>query len=166
MKIVPSLLLLLFVSSGAYAQTAQIDRIDIVEYGIYTANIAGQQAAPNTAAGTVTTLNDIQHAATTQAIPAQQGVRFGFRFVVVGAPAGTVVPLHMVTIFPPPGLTNPATQQPKAQSEYDTTAPIGQTWFKGYTLTNDWEVMPGIWTMQIWYQGHKMAEQQFTVVKQ
>jgi len=27
MKIVPSLLLLLFVSSGAYAQTAQIDRI-------------------------------------------------------------------------------------------------------------------------------------------
>jgi hypothetical protein len=161
-----ALFLLLLAPAGAYAQTPQVDRIDVVEYGIYTATTTGQQAVSTTAAGTVSTLNDIQLAATTRTVPAQQGVRFGFRFVVVGAPAGAIVPLHMVTIIPPPGLTNPATQQTKAQSEYDTTAPIGQTWYKGYTLTNDWEVVPGVWTMQVWYQGQKLAEQQFTVVKQ
>jgi hypothetical protein len=166
MRIVLPLLLLLLVSTGAYAQTPQVDRVDVVEYGIYTANTQSTQLAPGTAAGTVSTINDIQHAATTRTIPAQQGVRFGFRFVVVGAPAGTVVPLHMVTIFPPPGLTNPATQQLKAQSEYDTNAPIGATWYKGYSFTNDWEVLPGNWTMQVWYQGRKLAEQTFTVVRQ
>jgi hypothetical protein len=156
----------LLVSTGAYAQTPQIDRIDVVEYGIYTGNTQGTQSAPGTATGTVSTIGDIQRAATTRTVPAQQGVRFGFRFVVVGAPAGTVVPLHMVTIFPPPGLTNPATQQRKAQSEYDTSAAIGTTSYKGYNFTNDWEAAPGIWTMQIWYQGRKLAEQTFTVVRQ
>jgi Domain of unknown function (DUF3859) len=166
MRLLLPLLLSLLVSTGAYAQTPQVDRIDVVEYGIYTGNTQGMQAAPGTATGTVSTISDIQHAATTRTVPAQQGVRFGFRFVVVGAPAGAIVPLHMVTIFPPPGLTNPATQQPKAQSEYDTSAAIGTTSYKGYNFTNDWEVAPGTWTMQIWYQGRKLAEQSFTVVRQ
>jgi hypothetical protein len=166
MRIALLFLLLLLAVPGAYAQAPQIDRIDVVEYGIYTGNTQAMQSAPGTATGTVSTISDIQHAATTRTIPAQQGVRFGFRFVVAGAPAGAIVPLHMVTIFPPPGLTNPATQQLKAQSEYDTTAAIGTTSYKGYNFTNDWEVAPGVWTMQIWYQGRKLAEQSFTVVRQ
>jgi hypothetical protein len=138
----------------------------VIEYGIYTGTTQNVRIEPGTATGTVTALGDIEHAATTRNIPAQQGVRFGFRFTVAGAPSGAVVNLHMVTIFPPPGLTNPATQQLKDHSEYDTTATVGTPSFKGYNFTNDWEVAPGIWTMQIWYQGRKLAEQKFTVVRQ
>jgi hypothetical protein len=166
MRIVLTLLLLLFAATGAYAQTARVDRIDVVEYGIFTANTQSMQSAPGTASGTVSTVADIRHAATTRTIPAQQGIRFGFRYTVIGAPAGADVPLHMVTIFPPPGLTNPATQQRKAQSEYDSSATIGTASYKGYQLTDPWEVVPGVWTLQIWYQGRKLAEQKFTIVKQ
>jgi hypothetical protein len=165
MRIALALLLAVLASGAAHAQAPQVARIDVIEYGIYTGTPQGARSEPGTAAGTVTTLSDIEHAATTRKIPAQQGVRFGFRFIVAGNPAGAVVPLHMVTIFPPPGLTNPATQIRKDRSEYESNAIIGTASFKGYNFTNDWEVAPGIWTMQIWYQGRKLAEQKFTVVR-
>jgi len=38
MRIVLSLLLLLLTSASAYAQTLQIERIDVLEHGIYTAD--------------------------------------------------------------------------------------------------------------------------------
>jgi hypothetical protein len=166
MRTMPLLVPMVLASVGACAQVPQVDRIDVVEYGLYTANTDSRRAEPNTATGTVSMISNIQHAVTTLTVPAQQGVRFGYRFVVAGAPAGAAVPLHMVTVFPPPGLTNPATQQLKARSEYDVTVPIGTTEFRGYNLTNDWEVVPGIWKIQVWYQGQMLAQQEFTVVSQ
>ena len=165
MRFALSLLVLVFTSAAAIAQTAQVSRIDITEYGLYTSTVADRVGAPNTATGVVSRITNVKLAATTRAIPAQQGVEFGFRFVVVGAPAGKIVPLHMVTVFPPPGLRNPATQQVKAQSEYDTNAVIGAISYKSYGFTNDWEVSLGLWTMQIWYEGRKLAQQQFNVVR-
>jgi hypothetical protein len=43
---------------------------------------------------------------------------------------------------------------------------IGTTQFRSYVLDNDWEVVPGVWIFQVWYQGRKLAEQKFTLVKQ
>ena len=165
MRTVISVLLLLLSSAGTYAQTPQIDHIDVVDYGIYTANTESIEALPGTAASDLAIRNDIRHVKTTRTVPAQQGMEFGFRYVVVGAPVGTVVPLHMVTIFPSPGLRNPATRQIKAQSEYDRSKTIGTTSYRSYVLDNGWEVVAGIWTFQIWYQGRKLAEQKFTVAK-
>ena len=165
MKFVMLLSLLLLASTGSHAQTLQIERIDVVEYGLYTATTTSQEAA-DTATGTASALTEIRHAATTRTVPAQQGVRFGFRFTVVGAPVGANVQLHFVTVYPIPGLRNPATQELKALGEYDHSVTIGESSYRGYSLDYDWEVVPGIWTLQIWYQDRKLAEQQFTVVRQ
>jgi hypothetical protein len=166
MRIALPLALLMFVSGMAHAQTPQVDRIDVVEYGIYTTDTERSDAAPGTATGTVRELTNIRHAETTTTVPAQLGVRFGFRFTVVGAPAGAVVPLHYITIFPPPGMRNPATQVIKTQSEYDSSAAIGVTSYKDYGLDNDWEIVPGVWTFQVRCEGRLLAEQKFSVVKQ
>jgi hypothetical protein len=156
---------LLLAPAVAHAQAPQIDRIDIVEYGIYTAKMTGERAAPNAVMGAVASLGDVQHAVTTRTIPAQQGVRFGFRYKIVGAPENARTLIHIVTIFPSPGLTNPATRKTASRSEYDATATIGGTEYQDYGLDNAWEVVPGRWTMQIWYQGRKLAEQTFTIGK-
>jgi hypothetical protein len=42
-------------------------------------------------------------------------------------------------------------QELQAQSEYDHSTQIGVAAYKGYSLRRDWEVVPGNWTMQIWY---------------
>jgi len=38
--------------------------------------------------------------------------------------------------------------------------------YRDYTFAHDWELLPGVWTFQIWYQGRMLAEEKFTVVKQ
>ena len=160
------LLLVVLTCTGAYAQTLQVDKIDVSDCGIYTAKVVGSVEAPNTALGTSQILNNISLAETTRTIPAQIGVHFGFQYTLVGAPNGAVVALHMVTIFPSPGLLNPAKQIPKMKDEYDHTVAIGKNNFHDYSFDNNWELVPGTWTFQIWYQGRKLAEQSFNVVRQ
>ena len=40
---------------------------------------------------------------------------------------------------------------------------IGETAYLGYGIENDWEIVPGTWTFEIWYSGRKLAEQSFTL---
>lgn len=166
MRIVMSLSLLILLSIRAYAQAPQIDRIDVVEYGIYTADEQAHKLVPGAAAGTENIVGNIHHILTTRNIPAQQGVHFGFLFTPIGGPEDKTVTFRQVTIFPPSGLRNPDTQQLSVQEEYDIDARLGKTIFKGYCFDNDWEVVPGAWTFQLWYQGRKLVDQVFTVVNQ
>ena len=166
MKLVLWLLVLMLSSVGAYAQPPHVDRIDVAEYGLYTAQVSSEVMAPGTSTGTTKLLTDIQHTVTTRTVPARIGVHFGFRYTVIGAPAGETVRLHMVTILPSPGLTDPANPQPKLRSEYDMARTIGERLYRDYSFEHDWELVPGVWTFQIWLQGRMLAEQQFTVVKQ
>jgi hypothetical protein len=166
-RLVLSIVLLTLSPMGTHAQTPRIDHVDITEYGLYTASAKGRPvAAPGTATGTVTPLSNMRHTVTTRTVPAQLGVRFGFGYTVVGEHLGTQVSIHSVTIFPSPGLSDPSSSQRKTHSEYDWATTIGEESFRIYTFDSDWEVVPGVWTLQLWYQGRMLAEQKFTIVKQ
>ena len=166
MRLTLLLLALTFSSIGAYAQAPQAEHIDIGEYGLYTTAASGEVVAPGTATGATSQLNDIRHLVTTRTVPAKLRVHFGFRYTVVGTPAGDSVRLHMVTIFPSPGLRQPGNPEPQLRSEYDTARAIGTQLYRDYSFEHDWELVPGTWTFQIWYQGRMLAEQKFMVVKQ
>ena len=166
MKFLLPLFALIAGAGAAHAQALQIDHIDVTQYGIYTATTTSKLAAPGTASGTASIVGNISLAEMTRTIPLRLGVRFGFNYTVVGTPAGAPVSLHFVTIYPPPGLTNPATHQLMAQGEVDHDVSIGETTYKGYHIGEEWGLVPGAWIMQIWYQGRKLAEQSFTLVKQ
>lgn len=149
----------------SYAQAPQATRIDVTEFGIYTADLVKAEKAPGTVTGTTNIVTHMRLAAQTRIIPAQKGVAFGFRFNLVGAPAGAIAPLHAVTIFPS-AMTDPATHMSKTQIESDFGLSIGAVGYHGYEMDSDWEVLPGVWTFQIWSQGRKLAEQSFTVQRQ
>jgi hypothetical protein len=148
------------------AQAPQVERIDVVEYGIYTTTTESAQAAPDAPGGTIKHTGNIRHAATTRVVPAQLGVEFGFRFNVVGTPAGAKVPLHVLAYFPPPGLNDTENKKQFNQAGYDRTDAIGPGGYLSYTFDHDWELVPGVWTLQIWNDGRMLVEQKFTVVKQ
>ena len=153
---------LLLVPLFAHAQAPQVTRADVTEFGIYTADLVQAEKAPGSVAGTEKIVTHMRLAAQTRTIPAAKGVSFGYRFVLVGAPAGAIAPLHTVSIFPS-AMTNPATRQSAARSESDIGLSIGAVGYTGYSMDSDWEVLPGVWTFQIWYQGRKLNEQSFTV---
>jgi hypothetical protein len=165
-RYVLALLLLTFPVMNASAQMLRVDRINVVEYGIYTADVDSAVLAPGTPVGARTEVTDVKHAATTRTIPAQLGVRFGFRFILVGTPSGVAVPLRMVTIFPRPGLSARTGARPQSRSEYDKPITIGATSYRDYGFDQHWEIVPGVWTFQIWHQGRMLAEEKFTVAKQ
>jgi hypothetical protein len=164
LKIILPCVIAMLLCSTANAQTAQVERIDVVEYGLYTTSAGGKLASENVPSGTVTNKKDIRHVQTTNVVPGQLGIEFGLRFNIVGSPAGTVVPLHVVAIFPAQGLHDPSAGRTFTTAEYDRADAIGPGGYLSYTFDHDWEVVPGVWTFQIWNQGRKLAEQQFTVV--
>lgn len=160
-----SLLLLALLPESATAQTPQIERAEILDYGIYTARTMSRVPAPREPTGLLGVARSIRHIETTQTIPAKRGLRFGLRYRLTGVPAGKVVPLDVDVIFPFPGLRKPSAQQASGQSHYVSRRRIGQISYIDYHFEHDWEEVPGPWTMQISYQGRKLVEQQFFVVK-
>src|ERR1700722_11821988 len=94
----------LLLSEPALAQV-KVTAAEIVEYGTYSAEI---QTAKRDSKGVLqSNLGDIRHVATTTTVPAQHGVRFGYRYKIIGTPDGAAIPIKFVTGFPPAGLSPP-----------------------------------------------------------
>jgi hypothetical protein len=95
-----------------------------------------------------------------------RSVEFGIEFRIDGNPAGEGVTLHLVLNFPPQGIRNPNTGD--MMHTVNIAFPnlkIGALCLLGYGFDNAWEIVPGVWTAQIWYQDRMLAERTFTVSK-
>lgn len=144
----------------AWAQV-QVRGVEIVQSGIYTAELQSSQRDSQGVKQSVST--NFRRAATTTTVPAQLGVRFGIEYKVVGAPSGQTISLKKVMVFPPAGLHSPAVSQQIYRNETTTTSKIGATSYTGYRLDDAWELVPGPWSIQLWYGDRKLAEKKFTV---
>jgi hypothetical protein len=152
-------------TSVAHAQTkGKVTRIDVIEYGLYTADIAKKEKTTTGVSHNI--VDNIRHAVTTRTVPAQRGVHFGFRYKIVGAPANAPVTLTKVTIFPPDGLHKPGLAKPILRNQYDLVRKTGQTSFTDYSFDETWELVPGTWTFELWVGKRKLATETFNVVKQ
>jgi hypothetical protein len=148
-------------STTAYAQGAQVEQIQLVEFGIYTVDreIQGRDALGiNRAAA-----SNVRHAATLRIIPAQIGTTFGFRYKVTGKPHDAPVELRQVVTFPSPGLTPPFASKPITQDEFVLQTRIGEASYASYTLEDSFELVPGEWVFEIWQGNRKLATQRFKV---
>src|SRR5262249_12633895 len=131
MRLVLSFALMLSVPLGAHAQTARVDRVDVFEYGIYQAEKTKQTDA-GVVAGHLNTVENIQNKEVTRNVPARSGVRFGFRYKVIGEPDGAQVSMTVVHKFPKQGLRRPGTAETVYREEYVTTKMIGKESYTGY----------------------------------
>ena len=156
-------LLVLLVPAVASAQRVKVDRVDIIEFGVYSAVVESVRRSDTTAMGHVSSLTDIKLRSKTDTVCARLGERFGIRYVVVGQPRGMAVELDWVTRFPPPGAVNARGKQ-FAVSELKDTKMIGDEAFRSYTFEEEWEMVPGVWSLEFHYKGRKVGEKTFTVL--
>src|SRR5437868_5385476 len=83
------------------AHALDVQRIEIVEYGIYTVDKA---SCERDAQGIERCeRRNPRHAVSTWTVPAQLGVEFGLRYRIVGAPKGDTVTMKRVWRLPEPG---------------------------------------------------------------
>lgn len=141
-----------------------VQRVDITEFGIYTTSTQNKQPAPGTAAGALEEESNITLLQSTTTVPARLGVEFGFRYKVVG-PAPGAVNLKNVTVIPPPGIRNPTTGNVTLTSVFNQDRDVGGEYYRLYHMTDLWEVVVGVWRLELWDGDRNLASQGFVLVK-
>ena len=176
MRAVFAICVLIASSTAVRAQAVQ--RIDITEYGIYATETASSVAEPGTASGRIEMVANTKLVQSTTAVPARVGVEFGYRYKIVGQPttalagqnnatmagqADPKVTLKYVTHIPPPGIRNPATKNVTLTNIFYQDHKVGEELYRLYRLTDSWEVVPGVWTLEIWDGDRQLVSQGFQV---
>ena len=135
----------------------------ILDFGIYTSGIVESVTnAPHTATGRAT-----QHRASslkeeTTRIPAQLGTVFGFTYVLSGKPDEKPLPLRYV--WTTPGITPPG-MNTIFQEEFDWGCKPGSKGGHLIRFEEDWELVPGVWTLKVLHGNNVLAQQSFTVYR-
>jgi hypothetical protein len=152
----------------AVAQTPTVTGVTITNVGTYTAESksAPARSGQQSPTSTVGTVRDWRFTSDSHDVLGKVGTQFGVEFRLDGAPRGEDVTLYLALIFPPEGIRNPNTGEVmhSAKIAFPNTK-IGARCIVGYGFDNEWEIVPGLWTMQIWYRDEMLAGQSFTVGK-
>ena len=157
---------LVFLSAAGVAAAQSVERIDVLDSGLYNAVTTRTEAAPGTASGRTHVVDKVEFYARTNRVPARIGTRFGMRYVVVGSPQDQNVGVRVVWKLPAPGLRNPKTGNVYRETNEDVTKTIGyRDSLTGYRFDDDWELVPGDWTLELWAGGRMLATRTYTVYR-
>lgn len=156
-----ALALAFLVVGGATASGAEIHAVEIVRYGIFTADL---QSAKRTTQGILqNTSTNFRLLEQTTTVPIKLGVRFGVELRVVGAPRGAPVTVRAGFVYPPGKVRSPKVSEPLRDSFHPTAVNIGAITYEGYRLDDPWELVPGEWHFQVWSGNKMLAEKTFTL---
>ena len=142
----------------------------IFEYGIYNAQRKGRlRDNPDTNTGKINTLSVLEHGETTNRIPLVKDTYFAYRYRIYNFLENDGkkprVELRKVLIHPTMTLPDGSTTNGWDRIENEGVS-VGQVIeFDGYVFNEDYELVEGEWTFQIWYRDKKMVEQKFTTYR-
>ncbi len=131
----------------------------VTEAGIYKAQVL--TADTNAAGVKLQGLDDFKLVKSTTNVPARIGIRFGFRYEILGTPTNAPIILTMVGKHPP--IKNPVTGKTETKDTYELRSWIGKT-YTSNSLDEESDLVPGQWTFEVWHEGKKLCEQSFLVV--
>lgn len=157
--------IILLSTSIVNAEDILIYGIDIIEFGVYTSKISQTVSESDTTMGKRHIVKEILLVKQTDEIQAEIGVQFGFRYIVRGVPEGAKAQISMVTILPPEGLRNTKTGDVKYRNQHTVYNTLGKKSFRAYLIEEEWEIVSGKWTFQLFHENRKLAEKTFTVFK-
>ncbi len=157
-------------SLGALLLTAQApaikaERIEVTRPGTYEIEVRGAVPDQAVATGNRVEAKAYKSLKVGADVPATVGTVIGAELTVVGSPRRGKVPLKVVWRYPPPGLTNPQTKETRNTDEYSDVQLIGEKFPVFWGLTQDWHLVPGTWTLEVWHADRKLVTQQFQVTK-
>ena len=155
-------LLLAVVLMACHLQRMTIDDLQVVEFGTFQkTDERGTVAAWGSIQGQAHAVADAVLLEETSNIHARQGTSFGLRVSVSGKPSGATVPIRAKCLHPK--FTDPATGRSSEVEEWPGTGVIGRSGYMGYTFDNDWELVPGQWTIEVSVGSTFRVEKTFNV---
>jgi hypothetical protein len=149
--------------AGQLQSHVSVDDIFVTDFGIYTPQ-GGENVTLPTGVPRYT-VDDVQLVVETNTIPAKLGTKFGFRYRIVGSSWGAPIAIKVVTLYPPAGAVSPKMGLIHSASLLKT-AHIGASNAIAYSADEPWEMVPGVWTIQLWIGDKKFAERTFNMIPQ
>jgi hypothetical protein len=139
----------------------------VFEYGIYNAQRKGRvrdNISANT--GKVITKPVLEIAEQTERIPLVKGTYFAYRYRLMDFPREEAkkpaIELRKVLIHPEMTLPDGSTAT-GSDRVFKGRQSVGQViGFDGYAFNEDYELVEGDWTFQIWFRDRMLVEQTFT----
>lgn len=161
-KLVLSALIMMFSSEPA-PEAYKGYNIQVSEYGIYAVGV--EAVGKNVAEKSEDDFpdKDVELRVKTASVPARAGITFGFLFSVTGGPAGSVVPLRLVTVFSPKNREKNSDETNGIREERIVNVEKERAKWIAVTLDDDRKLRPGDWTFEIWNGLLKLHEQSFSV---
>jgi hypothetical protein len=139
----------------------------VIEYGIYS--YSGKKltvTTPRTATGTVSygDPDDIQLVKKTKIVPLTKGIIFGYKWRIQGLKNNRPVEMTY-RVKHPPIVNLKGIRSEKSEGLMQIT-PIGGAYemIASYRLSEDYELVPGIWTITILLRDQVISEMSFQVV--
>ena len=151
-------------ASVTQSKESTILSIDILEYGMFDSTIIKKQVAENTSAGVSNLIKDFKLIKQTTDIPGKLGNQFGLKFAAKGIAAKAKIKLSVKLIHPM--TVNPETKKEVTEEQWTAYAKVageGCSGCTGWTFDYPWEIVPGKWIFQLWYEDNKLAEKTFTI---
>lgn len=141
--------------------------VKLLDEGLYEVLGATQDlAAPDTAPGRITEHDGLRLIQATNTFVARKKLVFGFRFALRAQLFGEVSSFEMATIHPP-------MRGVDGQVHTSQLAPMTVAFENGvayqelvYALSEDFEVLPGEWTLEVRYKSHLLISRKFTLLAQ
>ncbi len=149
-------------ASAAQAQSIRAEAATVVDYGTYAVE---DSSVTTDEQGVKQHYHDnLSLIERTNTVPLRLGVTFGFRYMLSGT-TNSSSPIRQITIYPSGGLVAPVKSRIDSV-EQDTTVQIGDTGLIDYTLEDPWELVPGVWTLEVRAGDKLLASESFTLVAQ
>ena len=148
-------------STGA----VQVLEVRLVGYGLYReTEVEKVRAAKDDEELVGEKLVEIrkEHVRTTDRIETKKGVLFGIEFEIAESGDGSEVEIEVVHLHPP--IRSPSKAEYTRQN-YTVKKKLGLPHHALYMLEDDYELVTGMWRIQIHCQGRKCLEKSFELVK-
>ena len=139
-----------------FSLAADVESIQIVNFGLYKTTFEKWEAAPGTSDGKIELISDRQLIELTDKIPCTPGTELGVQYVVNGRHLGKPVGVLVKVIHSGKGRI-------LSTDQWLRTRPVGSNSFEGWKFDAPSQRAPKNMTIQLYHDGRKMAEKSFTL---
>ena len=155
--------------SLAMAQTpaTKIDSLDIVKVGVMKVESKPTTTKSNDiSTGMRVDYKEDPHVVTeTRTIKVEDEMVFGLEAKLNGSPKGRNIKVKIIWTYPEPGIKHPTSGKITLRDEIQGSHKIGGTESYFWTIGNDYTLVPGVWTVEIFDGTRRLAKQEFTITR-
>jgi hypothetical protein len=150
-------------NNAATSQAAGIPRGKATRYGLFRGRGAGWTSTDKEAGtGKLIRKPKLEFVKQTDRVPLRKGVYFGYKYWLKIDPDKYRAELRRVLIHPEMTLPDGSKVSRSERTLKKRTTHGIVTALDGYALSEDYELVEGDWTFQLWYEDILLVEQTFT----